>query len=282
MLSTPDLVEVGVRGDEVRRSMHGARTTFVRVFEVHVDAPPTALPPGASAGELRIVGKPAEAGAAVNAVQAASVLAKERVPVTGFSLGDLRALAHSVAEFRLLCRQLRDSGMSAVADTPLDLFLEDPGAEEIVRIARSEGLQLPRLTVNRQPPSGAGEIDARLAMVERARRLQEDLGGFLAFAPLPRTMSVAQPTTGYADVRQIALARVVVTNIPSIQVDWPLYGPKMAQVALTVGADDVDGVAAVDFGELGTRRSPLEEIRNNIRAAALEPVERDGNFEPLV
>ena len=50
-------------------------------------------------------------------------------------------------------------------------------------------------------------------------------------------------------------------NIESIQVDWPLYGPKLAQVALTVGADDVDGVAAVDPGVLGTRRSPIEEIQ---------------------
>ena len=58
--------------------------------------------------------------------------------------------------------------------------------------------------------------------------------------------------------------------------DWALYGPKLAQVALTIGADDVDGVAAVDPGTLGARRSPLEEIRGNIRAAGLEPVERNG------
>ena len=94
-------------------------------------------------------------------------------------------------------------------------------------------------------------------------------------------MSVATPTTGYDDVKQVALARMVVNNIDSIQVDWPLYGPKLAQVALTVGADDVDGIAAVDPGVLGTRRSPIEEIKGNIRAAALEAVERDGRFRLL-
>ena len=52
------------------------------------------------------------------------------------------------------------------------------------------------------------------------------------------------PTTGFDDVKRVALARLVVDNIPSIQVDWALYGPKLAQVALTVGADDVDGVSA--------------------------------------
>jgi aminodeoxyfutalosine synthase len=79
-------------------------------------------------------------------------------------------------------------------------------------------------------------------------------------------------------VKQIAAARLLVTNIPSIQVDWAQYGPKLAQVALTMGADDVDGVEATDPGLLGTRRSPLEEIRGNIRAAGLEAVERDGLF----
>jgi aminodeoxyfutalosine synthase len=118
-------------------------------------------------------------------------------------------------------------------------------------------------------------------MVERARDLQAAVGGFKVFAPLPRTFPVAQPSTGFDDVKQVALARLLVSNIDSIQVDWPLYGPKLAQVALTVGADDVDGITAVETGALGTRRSGIEEIRGNIRAAALEAVERNARFEPL-
>ena len=67
--------------------------------------------------------------------------------------------------------------------------------------------------------------------------------------------------------------------MPSIQVDWSLYGPKLAQVALTVGADDVDGVSAEDDMSQGRRRAPLEEIRRNIRAAGQEPIERNGRFD---
>ena len=107
------------------------------------------------------------------------------------------------------------------------------------------------------------------------------VGGIHTFAPLPRTMSVTAPSTGYDDVKQVALARLAVDNIDSIQVDWALYGPKLAQFALTIGADDVDSVSAMDPGTLGTRRSPLEEIRGNIRAAGLEPVERDGRFAEI-
>jgi hypothetical protein len=281
MLSTPDLIAVGVQGDEVRRRMHGARTTFVRVFELHVDAPASAVasgPSGTAAGEIRIVGRPGSVDAAVEAVRSAMTIARNRVPVTGFTLPDLRALAPATGDFAILCGRLRDAGLSAVADTPLDMFLGDAGAEEFVRVARGEALRMLRLTVHAQPESGTGELEQRAAMVERARVLQQTLGGFQAFAPLPRTMSVAVPTTGYADVRQIALARVVASNIPSIQVDWPLYGPKLAQIALTVGADDVDGVAAMDPPGIGARRSALDEIKSNIRAAGLDPAERDANF----
>jgi len=130
---------------------------------------------------------------------------------------------------------------------------------------------VPRLTVHTGPD---GEP---LDLLSKARALQASVGGIRAFAPLARVSSVAQPSTGYDDVRLIAVARLVVDNIDSIQVDWPLYGPKLAQFALTVGADDVDGVSALE-GDLGRRRSPLEEIRGNIHAAGLEAVERDGAF----
>ena len=49
-------------------------------------------------------------------------------------------------------------------------------------------------------------------------------------------------------------------------------------MALTFGADDIDGVSASDEAPEGRRRAPLEEIRRNIEAAGFEPVERDGRF----
>ena len=155
---------------------------------------------------------------------------------------------------------------------PLD-SLDNP--EAAIALARTAGLTVRRLTVNVQRP------DDRMTLAHQARTLQTTMGGFHAFAPLPREISVSSPTTGYDDVKQVALSRLVADNIASIQVDWQLYGPKLAQFALTIGADDVDAVAAVDAGTLGTRRSPLEEIRGNIRAAGLEPVERDARFEAI-
>jgi aminodeoxyfutalosine synthase len=158
-----------------------------------------------------------------------------------------------------------------VSDAPVDLL---PDAVEAIRAVRTGGLEVTRLTVQHA-------LDDPLRVLGLARDVQAAVGGVRAFAPLPRVSSVAQPTTGYDDVRQIAVARLVVHNIESIQVDWALYGPKLAQVALTMGADDVDGVSALE-GDLGRRRSPIEEIRGNITAAGLDPVERDARFLPVV
>jgi 2-iminoacetate synthase ThiH len=77
------------------------------------------------------------------------------------------------------------------------------------------------------------------------------------------------------------MARLAAPNIPSIQVDWQLYGPKLAQVALTFGADDLDNVTASDEAPDGRRRAPLEEVRRNIEAAGFQPAERDGRFNVL-
>src|SRR5262249_35534579 len=114
-----------------------------------------------------------------------------------------------------------------------------------------------------------------------AADLQRSVAVVRAFAPLPRRVNPSAPTTGYDDIKRVAIARIIVDNVPSIQVDWSLYGPKLAQVALTVGADDVDAVSAADDDSGGHRGSPLEEIRRNIRAAGFEPVERTGRFESV-
>ena len=128
-----------------------------------------------------------------------------------------------------------------------------------------------RLTTT-EAEAAAGGVARRVAAWHSA------VGIVRAFAPLPRVVA-PRPSTGYDDVRQVALARLLVDNIDSIQVDWSLYGPKLAQVALAFGADDVDAVSPIDSTELGWRRAPLEEIVRNICAAGLTPVQRNGRFE---
>jgi hypothetical protein len=263
IVSSHDLIAVGMMADEVRRRLHGPRATFCRVIEVHVDAVPATLPSTVSAGEVRIVGTPGSLAAAAAAVTAVKRLAGA-IPVSGFVLSDLARLDEEHVYGRL-----RVAGLDRVAYAPI----EWDAVASATKLARDAGLVVDRLALVDNP----GTVS--IAPITRARDLQHALGGFRTFAPLPRTTSESIPTTGYDDVRMVAAARLVAGAISTIQVDWEIYGPKLAQVALTMGADDIDSVAAVETGTLGTRRSAIEEIRNNIAAAGFEPVERDGAFE---
>jgi aminodeoxyfutalosine synthase len=193
-------------------------------------------------------------------------------PVSGFSLSDLEQLAaRESMTLRALLEALRAAGLELVAEAPLELLQDPRRSIEEVNIA---GMALARLTIDQVASPDP------LPQLKQVADLQRATGVVRAFAPLPRRVNPAVPTTGYEDVKRVALARVVVDNVPSIQVSWALYGPKLAQVALTVGADDLDAVPADDAAPLGPRRSPIEEIRRNIRAAGQEPVERNARFEP--
>jgi aminodeoxyfutalosine synthase len=271
LAATHDIISVGMRADDVRRRHHGRTTTFVRVADVAADVG-AAISLPAAAGEVRIVGAPPSRAAAVERVRQVAQAARG-IPVSGYSLGDLEQLAVVEAgTLRALLEELRAAGLELVAEAPVDTLRDARRSIEEVNIA---GLVLARLTVDRSPAADP------LPFLKTVAELQRAVGVLRVFAPLPRRINPAVPTTGYDDVKRVALARIVVDAVPSIQVDWARYGPKLAQVALTMGADDVDGVSADEDGGDGRRRSALEEIRRNIRAAGLEPVERNGRFEIL-
>lgn len=267
--SSHDIISLGMAADEARRTRHSARATFVRVQDVDV-TPGGAVDVLPSAGEVRIVGTPASVAAAVARVQEV-VSAAGSIPVSAYSLADLEQLASSEhITLRALLEALKHAGLELVAEAPIDQLRDARLAIEETNIA---GLALARLTVHALPSADI------VPLYKEVAALQQQVGVIRAFAPLPRVVNPAVPTTGYDDVRRVALARLFVPNVPSIQVDWSLYGPKLAQVALTVGADDLDAVSPLDTAPEGRRRAPLEDIRRNISAASLDGVERDGRFD---
>ena len=266
-----DLIALGIAADTARRRRHADRTTFVQVVSVPVSAPRLADPVVDDAGEVRLTGRPETAEAAVAAVR---TLAEQAggVPVTGFAYGDLDVLCgHDAARLADLLVELREAGLARLtalaADAPAD-------PETVVDVLRGS-----RSTVSSLTLGGAAGNDAS-RWVERVRSWDGIGSVCRALAPLP-PVEPTPPTTGYSDLRQVALARLLVDNIDSIQVDWSCHGPKLAQVALTFGADDVDAVPAVASHDQGWRRSPREEIRRNITAAGFLPVPRNGRFEAL-
>ena len=274
LAASHNIVSLGMLADDVRRRRHGTRVTFVRVVDVPVAGRPTqdaSAPPGA--GELRITGAPSSLAEAVAVVRGVCEMAGA-VPVSGFSLADLEALAGRTHESLVdILTTLKGAGLDILAEAPIDR-LRQP--ERSFEAAISAGLLVARVTVQ-----GSVTDSEWMAHVWRLAALQDALGALKAFAPLSRQARPTQPTTGYEDVKRVALARLLVDNIETIQVDWALYGPKLAQVALAFGADDVDAVSPIDEISQGRRRAPLEEIRRNILSASLVPAERNGRFELL-
>jgi len=269
LVASHDIVSLGIAADEARRARHGTRTTFVRVADV--DATPgsaIAIPP--AAGEIRIVGPTATKAEVLQRIGEVSAQAAGK-PVSGYSLADLEVLAaQEHMTLRDLLEQSRAAGLELVAEAHFDRLRDPRRSIEEVNIA---GMRLARLTIHQLPTSDIESLYKQIAA------LQYEVGVIQSFAPLPRKLNPAIPTTGFDDVKRVALARLFLEEVPSIQVDWSLYGPKLAQVALTVGANDVDAVSPLDDLLEGRRRAPLEEIRRNIRAAGLDPIERDGRFD---
>ncbi|MPZ16489.1 MAG: hypothetical protein GEV06_01040 [Luteitalea sp.] len=273
LLETRDLIQLGMLASDARSRRHGARATFVRVCDVPLAHAGTAALPLATAGELRLVGEPASAAESLAAVHALVERAGE-VPVTGFALHVLGGLAGSDRALTELLVSLKDAGLAAVAEASAER-LSDGGAALAPLV--DAGVLLARLVVEHPlDPTGAP------AWLDGLRRLQEEAGVIRAMAPLARQQPPDAPTTGYDDVRVVALTRLLLDNVESIQTNWRRSSAKLAQVTLMFGADDLDDVPAQDVTDLGPRRSSLEEVRRNIRAASLEPIERNARFERLM
>jgi hypothetical protein len=272
VIACPDLVSVGVLGESARRAATGDTITFARVCTV---APGQDALTIGDAGEVRLTGAPASIDDARARVRAAVPLADGR-PLTGFSLADLLdCCGGDPSALADAAKALKADGLEAVAEVPVDRFASTDALVAAVRTVVDAGLGVWRFTVDR-----AGLAD-RLALIDRVVDAQRQVDGARAFAPLPRLDPVETPSTGYDDVKTIAAARVRCPASLVVQVDWPLYGPKLAQVALAYGAGDIDGVSAVDTLGLGHRRSPAEDIARQIRAAGGRPVERSGRFAPI-
>jgi hypothetical protein len=274
MLTSSDLIGVGLLGETARRAASGDRVTYGRVCVI---APSDTMPadPG-EAGEVRLLATPGSLDEARAWLRSALPFTAGR-PFSAFSLADIAALAgNDPAPVTTACRALRDAGLEAIADAPIDQLGGVDRAIALVRAAQDGGLAVRRATIRRAP------IDVRLGLIETAAAIQQATSAFKAFAPLPTDDPADTPATGYDDVRTVAAARLMCRSIPFIQVDWGTYGPKLAQVAIAYGANDIDGIAPVDRPDLGPRRSPREEIERQIRAAFATPVERDGRYEVRV
>jgi aminodeoxyfutalosine synthase len=119
----------------------------------------------------------------------------------------------------------------------------------------------------------------------KLRELQDQTHGFVTFIPLAfhpenTALSHIPKTTGYADLRNIAVARLLLDNFDHIKAYWIMLSPSIAQIALRFGANDLDGTVVEekiyhDAGAVTSEFTSRNELERLIRAAGRVPVERD-------
>ncbi len=128
------------------------------------------------------------------------------------------------------------------------------------------------------------------------RGLQDETGGFLTYIPLayhPDHNALGEElgwrgraTMGVDDLLNIAVARLVLDNVPHVKTHWPMVSPFISQVALDFGCDDLEGTVVYErvYHEAGAS-TPMEmnydALVDLIRGAGKTPVERDSLYRPV-
>ena len=131
----------------------------------------------------------------------------------------------------------------------------------------------------------------RVDHLRQLRALQDETHGFTALIPLPyqpedNDIPVAHPPTGFDSLRTIAVSRIYLDNFPHLTAYWVGLGLKLAQVALSYGADDIHGTIIEEhiFHMAGATSPQLQteaEMIKAIREAGRTPVQRNTFYEPI-
>ncbi|HYP06682.1 MAG TPA: aminofutalosine synthase MqnE [Bryobacteraceae bacterium] len=200
---------------------------------------------------------------------------------------------------REVLQRLKDAGMDSMPGGGAEIFSER--VRRIIcdhKIDGNEWLQIAReahrigLHSNCTMLYGHVEIEEdRVDHLVKLRALQDETQGFQTFIPLafhPENTALEHlpVTTGFDDLKNIAISRLMLDNIPHVKAYWIMMTPKIAQVALRFGADDLDGTVVEekiyhDAGATTSQSLRRGELLRLIRAAGREPVERDTLYRPV-
>src|SRR5688500_2922368 len=193
---------------------------------------------------------------------------------------------------RDILAEFKDAGLGSLPGGGAEIFHPEirdqicehkAGAETWVRIHR----EAHELGLRSNATMLYGHIEKlwhRIDHLIRLRELQDETGGFQTFIPLAfhpdntPLSHIAKPA-GLTDLRVMAVSRLMLDNFPHVKAYWVMLGIQTAQVALSYGADDLDGTVVHEkiYHEAGSD-SPQElsvaEIRRLITEAGRTPVER--------
>jgi aminodeoxyfutalosine synthase len=229
---------------------------------------------------------------------------KERFPqvhLKAFTMVEVAYLAKraklSIAE---TLRQLKEAGVDSLPGGGAEIFtdrvrhiicdhkIDGDQWLDTARLAHQAGLKSNATMLYGHVENDEDRVDHLLKL----RALQDETGGFQTFIPLAfhpdnTPLEHLPRTTGMLDIRQIAVSRLVLDNFPHIKAYWQMLTPKIAQIALRFGADDLDGTVIEekiyhDAGATTPQGMRRQELIRLIREAGRDPVERDTMYRPVL
>ncbi len=196
-------------------------------------------------------------------------------------------------------RRLVDAGLDSIPGGGAEIFADRPrniiakgkisGQEwlDVVRVAHQMGLHSNATMLYGHVETYEERVDHLIAL----RDLQDETHGFMTFIPLAfhsanTPLEHLPETTGYDDLKNIAISRLMLDNFPHIKSYWIMVGAKIAQMALRFGADDIDGTVAEErithaAGAKTPQAITRSELVRMIKEAGCIPVERDTLYRNL-
>ena len=228
---------------------------------------------------------------------------KQRFPqvhLKAFTMVEIAYLARRAKlSIRETLEQLKAAGVESLPGGGAEIFIERvrrvicdhkiSGDEwlETARTAHQLGLRSNATMLYGHVENDADRVDHLLKL----RALQDETSGFqtyipLAFHPEHTALKHLATTTGMDDVKNIAIGRLVLDNFPHVKSYWQMVTPKMAQITLRFGADDIDGTVIEekiyhDAGATTPQGLRRDQLIRLIREAGREPIERDTLYRPV-
>jgi aminodeoxyfutalosine synthase len=192
--------------------------------------------------------------------------------------------------------ELKEAGLDSMPGGGAEIFAKET-RDKIVRgkADRDQWLSVMREAHRQGIPTNATMLYGHIESVEdrvdhllHLRALQDETGGFvtyipLAFQPWEAPAMDCPETTGFQDLKAIAVGRLLLDNFPHVKSYWIMIGPRLAQVGLSFGADDIDGTVteekiAHDAGAQTAQSMSVHDLVRLVREAGRRPIERDTVF----
>ena len=220
--------------------------------------------------------------------------ARPSIHVKAFTMVELDQIAKKAKKpLAEVLPELIEAGLSSVPGGGAEVFSERVRQETYhLKISGEQWLEIARkvhragLKSNCTMLHGHIEtLEERVDHLDRLRRLQDETGGFQTYIPLsfhPENSEMADVPgpTALDELKEIAVGRLMLDNIPHVKAYWILMDVPIAQLALSYGADDVDGTVVEEkiYHEAGAttpQQVQRSELIQWIRDAGRIPVERD-------